>query len=222
MIDYKGEYKKQVANNLKQVLSEIESSDMKFKIENWATKFGYSFDEIKAKNVDDEVFRCVFIKEPGRQSFHQKVASLYIQGLQFVENFKVLPSGGKNAIYLTSGKLFDGKTLKAKSKDIKSIDFTWRTGKIIIYASHKYTGINGGTQDNQYHDIQAFLNHARDCNDANVIFLAICDGDYYLQKDSKTGDETKLKRLERLTDGKRVFALNTNQLSQFLKSLITN
>ena len=54
-------------------------------------------------------------------------------------------------------------------------------------------------------------------NEKNTIFLAICDGDYYLQKDSKTGDETKIKRLQRLTDGKTSFVLNIQELSGFLR-----
>ncbi len=43
--------------------------------------------------------------------------------------------------------------------------------------------------------------------------------DYYLQKDSKTGDETKIKRLQRLTDGKTSFVLNINELKNFLQNL---
>ena len=77
--------------------------------------------------------------------------------------------------------------------------------------------MNGGAQDNQYKDIQDFLHHSRDCNEKNTIFLAICDGDYYLQKDSKTGDETKIKRLQRLTDGKTSFVLNIQELPAFLR-----
>ena len=50
-----------------------------------------------------------------------------------------------------------------------------------------------------------------DVAEKNTIFLAICDGDYYLQKNSKTGDETKIKRLQRLTDGKTSFVLNIQE-----------
>jgi len=81
--------------------------------------------------------------------------------------------------------------------------------------------MNGGAQDNQYKDIQDFLNHSRDCNEKNTIFLAICDGNYYLQKDSKTGDESKIKRLQRLTDNKTSFVLNINELVELLKNIIS-
>lgn len=219
VVDYKGEYSKTLFKNLKEVLNEIESKDMTLKISNWANKFNYSFDEIKEKIINDEIFRCVFAKDPAKQNLYQTLASKYIKSLNIVENFEVLPAGGKNAIYLINGKIFKGSQLQNQSKDIKSIDFKWDTKGFIFYASHKYTGMAGGAQDNQYEDIQTYLRHTRDCNEKNTIFLAICDGDYYLQKDSKTGDETKLERLERLTDNKTSFVLNINKLKEFLEKI---
>ena len=41
----------------------------------------------------------------------------------------------------------------------------------------------------------------------NTIFLAICDGGYYLAKDSKTGDETTIQRLQRLADNRTSFVM---------------
>lgn len=217
-MNYKDKYKLQIQENLKNVLNELETKDMKLKIANWANKFGYSFNEIKEKIINDETFRCVFAKDPAKQNLYQNLASKYISSLDIVKNFQILPSGGKNAIYLTNGKILKGNLLKNQSKDIKSIDFMWNCKNLTFYASHKYTEMNGGAQDNQYKDIQDFLNHSRDCNEKNTIFLAICDGDYYLQKDSKTGDETKIKRLQRLTDNKTSFVLNINELKEFLDS----
>jgi autotransporter adhesin len=217
-MNYKDKYKSQIQENLKNVINELETKDMKLKISNWANKFGYSFNEIKEKIINDEIFRCVFAKDPAKQNLYQNLASKYISSLDIVENFKVLPAGGKDAIYLTNGKILKGDLLKNQSKDIKSIDFIWNSKGFTFYASHKYTEMNGGAQDNQYKDIQDFLNHSRDCNEKSTIFLAICDGDYYLQKDSKTGDETKIKRLQRLTDNKTSFALNINELKIFLEN----
>jgi len=216
-MNYKDKYKTQIQENLKNVINELETKNMKLKISNWANKFGYSFNEIKGKIINDEVFRCVFAKDPAKQNLYQNLASKYISSLDIVENFKVLPAGGKDAVYLTNGKILKGNLLKNQSKDIKSIDFMWNCKNLTFYASHKYTEMNGGAQDNQYKDIQDFLHHSRDCNEKNTIFLAICDGDYYLQKDSKTGDETKIKRLQRLTDGKTSFVLNIQELSGFLR-----
>jgi hypothetical protein len=99
----------------------------------------------------------------------------------------------------------------------KYIDCKVEIKEYKIYIKTSFLMNAGGAQDNQYKDIQDFLNHSRDCNEKNAIFLAICDGDYYLQKDSKTGDETKIKRLERLTDRKTSFALKIDDLKDFLE-----
>ena len=221
-LDYKNQYKQQVEKNLKLVLKDLGKKDMNEKISNWANKFNYSFEVIKQKIVNDEIFRCVFIKEPGKQSFHERIAAEYIKTLDEVIDFEKLPNVGKKAIYLTNGKIFKGSDLSKKSKETKSIDFSWKTGKFIIYATHKYTGIDGsgGGQDNQYEDVQKFIKNAVDCNEKNCVFLAICDGDYYQRKDSQTGDETKLKRLERLTDNKTVFVKTIDELNLFLKNLV--
>ena len=219
-MNYKDKYKSQIQENLKNVINELETKNMKVKISNWANKFGYSFDEIKEKIINDEIFRCVFAKDPAKQNLYQNLAAQYIESLNIVENFIVLPSGGKQAVYLRNGKILTGDVLQRQSKDIKSIDFMWNVKELTFYASHKYTEMNGGAQDNQYKDIQDFLRHARDCNSKNTIFLAICDGDYYLKKDSTTGDETRIERLKRLTNDKTSFVLNINELKEFLKKFI--
>ncbi len=222
ILDYKASYKKQILQNLLNVIPELETKDMKTKISNWSQKFGYPFEEVKKKIEEDEIFRCVFAKDPAKQNLYQTLASKYINDLNLVQNFEVLPSGGKNAIYLSGGKILKGLFLKNQAKDIKSIDFKWLLGDTIFYASHKYTEVDGGAQDNQYKDIQDFLNHSRDCNEKNTIFLAICDGDYYLQKDSKTVDKTRIARLTRLADNRTSFVLNINELGEFLQNFHSN
>ena len=122
-MNYKDKYKTQIQENLKNVINELETKNLKLKISNWANKFGYSFNEIKEKIINDEVFRCVFAKDPAKQNLYQNLASKYISSLDIVENFKVLPAGGKDAVYLTNGKILKGNLLKNQSKDIKSIDF---------------------------------------------------------------------------------------------------
>lgn len=218
-VDYKGKYKMQLQKNLNDVLPSLNNKDFVLKIKNWAYKFGYSFDEIREKIIQDEVFRCVFAKDPSKQGFHQALAADVISSMDAVEDFKVLSSSGLNATYLSNGKLFTGKDLRNKYKDTKSVDFYWKCRSFEFYACHKYTDIAGGGQDNQYKDVQDFLRHSRDCNEKNVIFVAICDGDYYLKKDAATGDGTKLARLERLTDGKTSFVRTIDDLEDFLNKI---
>ena len=73
-MNYKDKYKFQIQENLKNVINELETEDMKLKISNWANKFGYSFDEIKEKITNDEIFRCVFVKDPAKQNLYQNLA----------------------------------------------------------------------------------------------------------------------------------------------------
>lgn len=74
-MNYKDEYKIRIKENLKNVLTELDTKDMTLKISNWANKFGYSFDEIKNKIINDEIFRCVFAKDPAKQNLHQNLAA---------------------------------------------------------------------------------------------------------------------------------------------------
>ncbi|MDR2581219.1 MAG: hypothetical protein LBC85_09540 [Fibromonadaceae bacterium] len=218
-MNYEAEYKKQLTKDLQEILSSLNTPEMKLKIQNWAKKFDYPFDTIVEKIKTDPVFRCVFVKDPAKQNLYQKLAANYIERLPNVKNFETLPQGSDKAKYLTNGKLFSGKLLNNASKNTKSIDFTWEVGNYLFYASHKYTKDSGGAQDNQYLDIQNFLIHARDNNYSKYIFLAICDGEYYLQKDSQTNSKTKIERLKKLTC-QNSFVLTIKELGSFLKSYV--
>ncbi len=218
-MNYQQEYRKWIKANVSKVLSQIDDKNMKIKIENWANKFGYSFDTIKKKISKDEIFRCIFAKDPAKQNIYENLASKYISSLDDVQLFQKLPSAGDNALYLTSGKLLTGSELKNQAKDTKSIDFCWVTNNTTIYALHKYTKDEGGAQDNKYADIQEFLKNSRDNSLKDVIFVAICDGEYYQRRDSKTGDNNRILRLKRLTDNKTAFVLTTDTLCDFLKTI---
>ena len=218
-MNYKDNYIKKVQENLKKVNDEIDSKGMNLKISNWANKFGYSFEEIKNKVYNDEIFRCVFIKDPTRQNVHKNLASKCIKSLEIVKNFKKLPADGKNAIYLVDGNILKGNLPKEELKNTKSISFMWNCNDLTFYAYHKYTEVSGGVQGKQYSQIQDFLRNAKDFNKKNTILLAICDGCYYLEKDSNT-KKTRIETLENLTDNKTSFVLNIEELKDFLTSLV--
>ena len=42
-MDYRKLYKKQIQINVKEVLKDIDTKEMRLKISNWADKFGYDF-----------------------------------------------------------------------------------------------------------------------------------------------------------------------------------
>ena len=54
----------------------------------------------------------------------------------------------------------------------------------------------------------------------NTIFLAICDGEYYLLKDFKACDENKILILQRLTDNMTSFVIQINELKKFLQKYL--
>ena len=107
---------------------------------------------------------------------------------------------------------------KLKDSDIK-FNIKFKIKDIEFICHYKQLNCSGGAQDTSYNNLIAFIKNTtkEHVAEKNTIFLAICDGDYYLQKDSKTGDETKIKRLQRLTDGKTSFVLNIQELSGFLR-----
>ncbi len=75
--------------------------------------------------------------------------------------------------------------------------------------------MDGGSED-----VQKFLSQAYDCNEKDCIFLAICDGDFYKRRDSRTDDKTRIERLERLTNNKTIFVKTIDDLGSFLKGLV--
>ncbi|WP_299245260.1 hypothetical protein [uncultured Brachyspira sp.] len=218
-MDYEKKYKEQLNENIKKVIEEIDSDYMNIKISKFAEKYDESPESIKKKIIEDEIFRKIFAKEPSKQNFYQNVAAEYIKNIDGVEDFEVLPQGGDKAMYMVSGNLIQGKSLKNKNQNSKSIDFYWRYYKYEVYASHKFIKEEGGAQDNQYQDVQNFLNDSRDNNLKDTYIIAICDGNYFKSKDNKTGDETKLKRLERLTNHKNTFVIDIERLGSILKKI---
>lgn len=218
-MDYEKEFKKQMRKNNKDVLNQLDSDAMKIKMNNFADKYGFTPKEVREKIENDEMFRSIFAKDPAKQNFYQNKAAEYISAMNNVKNFKVLPTNGDNAKYIINGNISGSKELKNKNQDTKSIDFYFEYGEYNIYASHKYTKNEGGAQDNQYKDVQEFLKNSRDNNSKDTKFIAICDGDYYQHKDTKSGDNTRIERLERLTDNKKVFVTDIDGLASVLKNL---
>ena len=88
---YKKKYEDRIKQNKEKVLKDINTQDMIIKITNWANKFGYDFDTIKEKIKSDEIFRCVFIKDPAKQNLYQNIAAEFISNIKNVKNFQTLP-----------------------------------------------------------------------------------------------------------------------------------
>lgn len=154
------------------------------KIENFARRYGLEPELIRYKLLHDDLFLLSFIKAPGRQSLHQNKAFEYLRQLPGVHNALLLRSAGPGAKFLVHGAVMDYEQCKDISALPKSIDFEWKTQRsdgswVSCYATHKFTREGGGSQDNQFHDVQSFMKHAETCMADHLFFFAICDGAYY-------------------------------------------
>jgi hypothetical protein len=204
VIDYQGEYKKQLQRNISLVRSEIENSDFVLKITNHAEKFGRSFDEVKEKIMNDDMYAEIFAKDPSKQNIYEKLAAKYISDLDIVSNFRNLPNSAKMFVV-------EGFVVNTRQNDVKSIDFHFKIGEKNIYASHKYIKATyGGAQDNQYNEVRNFLRNCNKINSGNDFYIAICDGPYF---------ETKIETLNIEFGSDNVIAMNIDGLSDFIKSI---
>lgn len=217
--NYEKEYQKMLRKNDLAVVDLLSSKDKDLlkKIKNFCKKHGFSekslFDEIK-KN---KFLRAVFSKDPGKQQIHEKIASNFIKKLPSVKNFKQLSHG---ALSILSGGVLPKKDVSrmgARGR-AKTIDFRWNTKGKQIYASHKYTKEGGGAQDNQYSDLQEFINEANRSTLSNTFFLAIADGDYYSTRDANA-NMTRIEYLKNLANRRNVFAIQINELNNWLNKI---
>ena len=205
--------------NPKTIINKIkkEKEDLEVKIRNFAEKWSFEEQFIMNELKTNELLLLSFVKEPGKQTFHQHFAAKYLSSLPLIENFEQLPSGGNDALYVVNGKIVKGKD-KDDQKTGKSIDFKWEytfSGKTLaFYATHKYTKSAGGSQDNQYKDVQEFHTESRNCINENILLLSITDGPYYLLKETsvKKQNLTKLEYLSKQYKGFRNLATTTNTL----------
>lgn len=218
-LDYEKEYHKALLDNIKNVREDLLNNDptIVLKIENYAVKYDLPIDFIKHKILKDNIFAINFVKDPSKQTFHQNLAAKFISEIEGVEDFKTLPAGGKSALYIVNGILgTEDEVIKGSSK---SIDFYWKYKDYECYAAHKYTDMDGGSQDNQYADLTNFLANASKSRYENKLFFAIGDGRYYQRKHTKTKNDcsSKIEYMNSLYKTEHSIAITTNDLERYLK-----
>ena len=198
--------------NLKNIFSD---NGLFKKVENFSERTGYNETLIWHQlNDTNNLFPCIFIKDPAKQGIHQKIACEYISTFPIIRNMEQLPvSDDEKTLYCINGIIVKRKEIQ-DTGTLKSIDFHWQycfCGKILdFYASHKYTNEKGGAQDNQFHDILEFHKEAIKCNNPNLFFFSITDGDYYKYPYQKY--KNKIEYMNELYSGNRNMATTTNHL----------
>ena len=87
--------------NLEDLRKNITRSDYMKKFKNFAYNQGYTIKEVIEKVANDEMFAKTFLKDPQKQSIHEKTAANFIKDNKHVINFKKLPASGANALFLS-------------------------------------------------------------------------------------------------------------------------
>ena len=211
--DYDGIEKEEWRENASLVCNELNTKSERLmkRIRLFIARFGFSKIDVENKISTDSMFAAHFAKEPRRTGIHEKLAAAWVKRLPMVKQFKVLPKGGTNAIYITSdGNIHHGEL---SNRPGKSLDFIWKTGGKTCYAMHKYTKEGGGNQDSQYKEMVAILRNFQSCNDKTCILFIIVDGQYY--------GESKMAELRNNTRSHmpRSYALHIEGLPLVLEKL---
>lgn len=139
-----------------------------------------------------------------------------------VEDCRILPT---NSLYVLDGMIMKEPEVKhylsQKSKvnpPPKTIDIVYQHCKSTYYVSHKYTKDEGGSQGKQYKDLQRFIEHANLSNEDDTYFIAIGDGNFYLNQNGHV-DISRINRLKKLANNKNVFACRMEELQPLMEKL---
>ena len=218
--DYSGAFRRMMAENADKVVAALDGREAWLwkKITTAAVRYGVSEDEIASALRECGVLRFYFAKDPQKQGMHENTAAEYISAIDGVEDFERGKQSGKSAVYVTRGEVVvGGENLRAlRAADLqrtysKSVDFLWRYGGRRFYAYHKFTGEEGGGQDNQASDVRTFLRESA-LNDApECVFVALCDGEFYA---------ARMDGMRAIAKGAKhgnVFAMTTGELPAFLR-----
>lgn len=215
--DYEWPIRLAKENNLKDIRKNITRPEYMKKFKNYASKHRLPLNEIIEKVIEDDIVACFFIKDPQKQSIHEKTAARFITENKHVINFKKLPASGANSLFLHNGEIISKKEHDKLKLTSKSLDFYWEVkvdNEVLkFYATHKYTNEGGGAQDHQYNEIIGFLNNANQVKKSDVFFLAISDGDYYTNPYKGT---TKLQYLKEQFSGQRTEAIAIKELDALI------
>lgn len=216
-IDYVASFQRAYEENVLHLRANIDEPEYMIKMTNWSIKTGRPLKDIINKVKTDDFYADLFVKDPSRQSLHEKTACLYISASPHVKNFQKLPANGKNSLFVHNGKIISKEEHNRLGATSKSLDFYWETGNTVFYATHKYTNDGGGAQDHQFNEVINFVRSASSFQNKDIYFLAICDGRYYDILSYK--GSTRLSYLKSLSAG-NCQALQCNDIDAFLERFI--
>ncbi|MGL4366813.1 MAG: hypothetical protein ACRCTQ_00805 [Brevinemataceae bacterium] len=178
-INFNDELKKQIKENFNQVVKEIDTPEFQKKITNWADRFGYPSETVKQKIIEDEMFRCHFIKDPKKQGFYDK---LLYTSLHQLKNVALLARNTTKFVQMGEIKK------RGPTDNKKNIHFTWESSinqkPHNCYAFQQFIFGTGGSQFNQYNMFKEFIancKHTDNRIEPYTLFFGIYYGDYFTQ-----------------------------------------
>ncbi len=215
--DYEGVETRQWRRNARQVKVELENGcpRLKKRIQLFCKRFGFKQQDVSCRIETDPMFSAHFAKEPRRTGLHENLAKEWIKQLDLVRDFQSLPKSGENAHFITS----DGAIARGMTRPpTKSLDFSWKTGDFIFYATHKYIKEGGGHQDGSFMEVKDAMKLFQNAGaNRREVFIAILDGPYFTAK--------KFSEINRFSrgDGSQPpwsWAIAIGELPDLLKSVI--
>ena len=207
-VNYKRAMKKQQKTNLELVRSSSPTVKMREKLKREANRMQVSERAIFNLFRTSPTFRKIMASKANRQSVHEQTFWVALKATLGTEHVTKLPVAGKNAVYLEKGKMVAAED-KSPWNLSKSLDFKVEIAGNTFLICHKYTRQEGGSQDNQYADVQALLLQARGCQKAHVI--AVCDGEYY--------NQDRMKNLKKHFTTKKVHVCKSEDLEDLIVNL---
>ena len=190
------------------------------KIRSYCDEGGYDIQMVRERIKNDEMFRWFFVKDPIRQNFYE---NLFLEWFTEIEGVRRPIQLGGNELRLFEGEILNQNDVRTRNVNppCKSIDFSFEHNGNMFYVYHKYAKEAGGHQDNQYQDLQCFIEEANKVNIPHTFFLAIADGNFWSTRNGRA-NMTKMQRLQELSNKTTVFALSSNELITMLETIPSN
>lgn len=156
------EKEKTINQNIENIYTDYLNDEYQFKIKNYCKKYNLNIEEINSRiRMKDRIVASIFIKEPIKQNIIENLISAYLKTPK-------LPVGGRKCVRFDG----DGDIVWDKGNNVsKSADFY--IGR--VYYTQKYTNEHGGSQDNQFADVEQFLRNGSKKHKVG----AILDGNYW-------------------------------------------
>lgn len=236
ILSYDAEIQKRKRLNVDAVVKGNVDEKIRIKMMETAREYGITYTQVQEYCKTVPGYAELFAKAPLRQNICEDLAAVHIRRyIADKGSFLRLPQGGNDSWHIVENvgvlREEDLPSEHARGRVVKSLDFAWKSGSTWVFASHKHTGDEGGSQDNQHNDLKAFISAATSLPEeivtpngeltSDVVFLAICDGPYYqrtvlLKDGTQPTREEELYHLAKVSGGSsRVHALTVNGIDLF-------